>query len=86
MALILKSNTRATICMPSSKAEHYSPKMKIISHLGNRSMLRQLREPRGKILRNHSISLQARSDSEMEDKPPSTYAPLSTTSMMLLLL
>lgn len=38
-------------------------------------------KPRGKILRNHSISLQARSDSEMEGKPPSTYAPLSTTSM-----
>lgn len=38
-------------------------------------------KPRGKILRNHSISLRNRSDSEMEDKPPSTYAPLSTTSI-----
>ena len=38
-------------------------------------------KPRGKILRNHSISLRDRSDSEMEGKPPSTYAPLSTTSM-----
>lgn len=32
-------------------------------------------KPRGKILRNHSISLQDHSDSEMEGKPPSTYAP-----------
>lgn len=38
-------------------------------------------KPRGKILRNHSISLRNRSDSEMEDKPPSTYASLSTTSI-----
>lgn len=38
-------------------------------------------KPRGKILRNHSISLRNRSDSEMEDKPPSTYALPSTTSI-----
>ena len=38
-------------------------------------------KPRGKILHNHSISLQDRSDSEMEGKPPSTYAPLSTISI-----
>lgn len=38
-------------------------------------------KPRGKILCNHSISLRDRSDSEMKGKPPSTYAPLSTTSM-----
>ena len=38
-------------------------------------------KPRGKILRNHSISLRDCSDSEMEDKPPSTYAPLSAISI-----
>lgn len=38
-------------------------------------------KPRGKILHNHSISLQDRSDSEMEGKPPSTYAPLSAVSI-----
>lgn len=38
-------------------------------------------KPRGKILRNYSVSLQDRSDSEMEGKPPSTYAPLSTISI-----
>lgn len=38
-------------------------------------------KPRGKILRNHSISLRDCSDSEMEGKPPSTYAPLSTISI-----
>lgn len=38
-------------------------------------------KPRDKILRNHSISLQDRSNSEMKGKPPSTYAPLSTISI-----
>lgn len=38
-------------------------------------------KPCGKTLRNRSISLRDRSDSEMEDKPPSTYAPLSITSI-----
>lgn len=38
-------------------------------------------KPRGKTLRNHSISLQARSSKELAHKPPSTYAPLSTTSI-----
>ena len=55
--------------------------MKIIRIWGMRARFGSFEKPRGKILRNHSISLRNRSDSEMEDKPPSTYAPLSTTSI-----
>lgn len=46
-----------------------------------RACFSSFEKPHGKILRNHSISLRDRSDSEMEDKPPSTYAPPSTTSI-----
>lgn len=87
MVLILKSNTRATINLHAKqqKQEHYSPKLKFFRIWGMRACFGSFEKPRGKILRNHSISLQARSDSEMEDKPPSTYAPLSTISISSLL-
>lgn len=38
-------------------------------------------KPRGKTLRNHSISLQARGGKKLAHELPSIYAPLSTTSI-----